>query len=200
MRPPGGLVAARFRNYEARSGMPLLQDRLLLLSVKGQRLDGTWGSIHITAPHESFVAASALLEEELARGPAAHGWPDQRWTLARIKTLIGRRFHTSMTLSGVSRMLRCRGWSHEVPALRAVERRGSRRRLGEGGVATPGTAAAALGAWIVFEDEAGFSMTPPTPHGGQRWIHPGRPCPGPFPASLLRSRPCAATGLAKAPA
>lgn len=68
MRPPGGLVAARFRNYEARSGMPLLQDRLLLLSVKGQRLDGTWGSIHITAPHESFVAASALLEEELARG------------------------------------------------------------------------------------------------------------------------------------
>jgi len=78
VRPPGGLVAARFRNYEARSGMPLLQDRLLLLSVKGQRLDGTWGSIHITAPHESSVAASALLEEELAKGPVAHGWPDQR--------------------------------------------------------------------------------------------------------------------------
>ncbi|WWM22489.1 hypothetical protein QBW33_00560 [Streptomyces sp. B21-104] len=71
-----------------------------------------------------------------------------------------------MTLSGISRMLRCRGWSHEVPALRAVERRGSRRRLGEGGVATPGTTVAALGAWIVFEDEAGFSMTPPTTHGG----------------------------------
>ncbi|WP_456341234.1 hypothetical protein [[Kitasatospora] papulosa] len=70
-----------------------------------------------------------------------------------------------MTLSGISRMLRCRGWSHEVPALRAVERRGSRRRLGEGGVATPGTTVAALGAWIVFEDEAGFSMTPPTTHG-----------------------------------
>ncbi|MGW8861333.1 hypothetical protein ACWGNY_20295 [[Kitasatospora] papulosa] len=109
-----------------------------------------------------------------------------------------------MTLSGISRMLRCRGWSHEVPALRAVERRGSRRRLGEGGVATPGTTVAALGAWIVFEDEAGFSMTPPTTHGGggggQRRIHPGHPCPEPFPASLLRSRPCASTGLAKAPA
>ncbi|WP_455757957.1 winged helix-turn-helix domain-containing protein [[Kitasatospora] papulosa] len=135
MRPPGGLVAARFRNYEERSGMPLLQDPLLL-SVKGQRLDGTWGSIHITALHESSVATSALLEEELAKGPVAHGWPDQRWTLARIKTLIGRRFHKSMTLSGISRMLRRRGWSHEVPALRAVERRGSCRRLGEGGVAT----------------------------------------------------------------
>ncbi|WP_373432300.1 relaxase domain-containing protein [Streptomyces afghaniensis] len=34
VRPPGGLVAARFRHYEARSGMPLLHDHLLL-SVKG---------------------------------------------------------------------------------------------------------------------------------------------------------------------
>ncbi|MFI9187533.1 winged helix-turn-helix domain-containing protein [Streptomyces goshikiensis] len=64
----------------------------------------------------------AVLEEELAKGPVAHGWPDQRWTLARIKTLIGRRFHKSMTLSGISQMLRRRGWSHQVPARRAVER------------------------------------------------------------------------------
>lgn len=28
----------------------------------------------------------AVLEEVLARGPIAHGWSDQRWTLARIKT------------------------------------------------------------------------------------------------------------------
>ncbi|MFK0174010.1 helix-turn-helix domain-containing protein, partial [Streptomyces sp. NPDC090306] len=38
-------------------------------------------------------AQFASLEVELAKGPAAHGWEDQRWTLARIKTLIGRRFH-----------------------------------------------------------------------------------------------------------
>lgn len=44
VRPPGGLVAARFRHYEARSGMPLLHDHLML-SVKAQRLDGTWGSV-----------------------------------------------------------------------------------------------------------------------------------------------------------
>ncbi|MEV8388827.1 MULTISPECIES: winged helix-turn-helix domain-containing protein [unclassified Streptomyces] len=67
-------------------------------------------------------ALFAVLEEELAKGPVAHGWPDQRWTLARIKTLIGRRFHTSMTLSGISQMLRRHGWSHQVPARRAVER------------------------------------------------------------------------------
>lgn len=36
-----------------------------------------------------------VLEHELAKGPAEHGWPDQKWTLARIKTLIGRRFHIS---------------------------------------------------------------------------------------------------------
>ncbi len=44
----------------------------------------------------------------MERGPLVHGWSDQRWTLARVKTLIGRLFH-----------------------------------------------------WIVFEDEAGQSMTPP---------------------------------------
>ncbi|MFB7552624.1 MobF family relaxase [Streptomyces sp. NPDC056154] len=64
-RPPGGLVAARFRHYEARSGMPLLHDHLLL-SVKGQRLDGKWGSIHTTALHENTVAASALYNEIVA--------------------------------------------------------------------------------------------------------------------------------------
>ncbi|WP_268985769.1 MobF family relaxase [Streptomyces sp. CC228A] len=64
-RPPGGLVAARFRHYEARSGRPLLHDHLLL-SVKGQRLDGKWGSIHTTALHETTVAASALYNELVA--------------------------------------------------------------------------------------------------------------------------------------
>ncbi|MHB0895716.1 MobF family relaxase [Streptomyces sundarbansensis] len=65
VRPPGGLVAARFRHYEARSGRPLLHDHLLL-SVKGQRLDGTWGSVHTTALHENTVAASALYNELVA--------------------------------------------------------------------------------------------------------------------------------------
>ncbi|MET9462182.1 MobF family relaxase [Streptomyces canus] len=63
--PPGGLVAARFRHYEARSGMPLLHDHLIL-SVKGQRLDGKWGSIHTLALHENTVAASALYNEIVA--------------------------------------------------------------------------------------------------------------------------------------
>ncbi len=65
VRPPGGLVAARFRHYEARSGMPLLHDHVLL-SVKGQRLDGKWGSVHSEVVLENTVAASALYNEIVA--------------------------------------------------------------------------------------------------------------------------------------
>ncbi|MER6502189.1 hypothetical protein ABT218_23090 [Streptomyces sp. NPDC001455] len=35
----------------------------------------------------------AQLEAEPAKGPAAHGWEEQRWMLARVETVIGRRFH-----------------------------------------------------------------------------------------------------------
>ncbi|MEU9858884.1 MobF family relaxase [Streptomyces sp. NPDC047974] len=65
VRPPGGLLAARFRHYEDRSGRPLLHDHLLL-SVKGQRLEGKWGSVHTLALHENTVAASALYNELVA--------------------------------------------------------------------------------------------------------------------------------------
>ncbi|MBK3647985.1 MULTISPECIES: winged helix-turn-helix domain-containing protein [Streptomyces] len=67
-------------------------------------------------------ALFAVLDQELAKGPVAHGWPDQTWTLARIKTLIGRRFHKSMTLSAIAQMLHRHGFSHQVPARRATER------------------------------------------------------------------------------
>ncbi|MEV1081040.1 winged helix-turn-helix domain-containing protein [Streptomyces sp. NPDC050211] len=64
----------------------------------------------------------AQLEAELAKGPVAHGWPDQRWTLSRIKTVIGLRFHQSYTLQGVRKLLIRHGFSCQVPARRAVER------------------------------------------------------------------------------
>ncbi|MFF7000014.1 transposase [Streptomyces sp. NPDC008313] len=64
----------------------------------------------------------AQLEAELAKGPAAHGWEDQRWTLARVKTVIGRRFHLTYTIQGVRKLLVRNGWSCQVPARRAIER------------------------------------------------------------------------------
>jgi transposase len=65
----------------------------------------------------------ARLEAELTRGPLAHGFADdQRWTLKRIKTLIGRLFRTGYTIKGTSKLLRRHGWSCQVPVRRAIER------------------------------------------------------------------------------
>ncbi|WP_312846032.1 winged helix-turn-helix domain-containing protein [Streptomyces sp. WAC05374] len=68
------------------------------------------------------VKQFAQLQAELAKGPAVHGWEGQRWTLARVKTVIGRRFHLTYTIRGVRKLLVRIGWSCQVPARRAVER------------------------------------------------------------------------------
>jgi putative transposase len=65
----------------------------------------------------------ARLEAELRRGPLVHGFEDdQRWTLKRIKLLIGRMFHIGYTVQGVWKLLRRHGWSCQVPVRRALER------------------------------------------------------------------------------
>jgi transposase len=65
----------------------------------------------------------ARLEQALRDGPAAAGWrEDQRWTLARVATLIGRMFHVSYSLKGVALLLHRMGWSPQVPIHRAAER------------------------------------------------------------------------------
>ncbi|MFD9692758.1 winged helix-turn-helix domain-containing protein [Kitasatospora sp. NPDC059088] len=62
------------------------------------------------------------LEEELGRGPAAHGFEDQRWTLARVQAVIGRRFRMRLSIATVWRLLKRHGWSWQAPARRALER------------------------------------------------------------------------------
>jgi transposase len=79
-------------------------------------------SVGSASPPRLSEAQFAVLEAELAKGPVAHGWPDQRWTLSRVKTVIGRRFHQSYTLQGVRKLLIRHGFSCQVPARRAVER------------------------------------------------------------------------------
>ena len=65
----------------------------------------------------------ARLELELGKGPLAHGFAgDQRWTLGRIKTLIGKLFHIGYTPEGVWKLLRRHGWSCQVPVRQAIER------------------------------------------------------------------------------
>ncbi len=62
------------------------------------------------------------LRAELERGPAEHGWADQRWTLARVATVIGRLFHLRYTPRGTAYLLHRMGWSWQVPRHRAAER------------------------------------------------------------------------------
>jgi putative transposase len=70
------------------------------------------------------LSASQLgrLQSELELGPAAHGWADQRWTLARVTALIGRLFHVRYPLRGTSYLLHRIGFTPQVPIHRATER------------------------------------------------------------------------------
>src|SRR6478609_3519581 len=62
------------------------------------------------------------LEMELDAGPAACGYADQCWTLARIADQVWRRWGVEYTLAGMDVLLHRIGWSVQVPARRAAER------------------------------------------------------------------------------
>src|SRR4051812_30392473 len=62
------------------------------------------------------------LQALLDAGPAAEGWDDQCWTLARIAAVVRERFGVDYTLPGVDLLLHRLGWSVQVPARAAAER------------------------------------------------------------------------------
>jgi putative transposase len=62
------------------------------------------------------------LEAALEAGPAAWGWEDQCWTLARIAEVVWRLFGVEYTLAGLDLLLHRIGWSVQVPARQAAER------------------------------------------------------------------------------
>jgi len=62
------------------------------------------------------------LEAVLDAGPAACGYADQCWTLARIAEQARRRFGVEYTLAAMDVLLHRIGWSVQVPARRAAER------------------------------------------------------------------------------
>jgi putative transposase len=67
-------------------------------------------------------AQVAELEAVLDAGPAAAGYADQCWTLARIADQAWRRFGVEYTLAGMDVLLHRIGWTVQVPARRAAER------------------------------------------------------------------------------
>lgn len=64
----------------------------------------------------------ALLEQLLDLGPAAYGWSDQRWTLARVRAVVAEHFNVTYSIKGMALVLHRLGWSVQVPARRAAER------------------------------------------------------------------------------
>jgi putative transposase len=63
------------------------------------------------------------LTDALQAGPAAAGWDeDQRWTLARVCTMIGRMFHTTVAISTAWQLLHRAGFTPQQPIAKAVER------------------------------------------------------------------------------
>jgi Transposase and inactivated derivatives len=65
----------------------------------------------------------AEVEAALAKGPRAHGFPTEMWTLARVADVIeavtGVRYSQTQTWTILRERLR---WSRQRPARRAVER------------------------------------------------------------------------------
>ncbi len=61
------------------------------------------------------------LERELLKGPRAHGFPTELWTLARVAELIERRFGVAYHPCHVWKVLRRMGWSAQKPERRARE-------------------------------------------------------------------------------
>jgi putative transposase len=61
-------------------------------------------------------AQVAELEAVLDARPAAAGYLDQCWTLARVADQVWRRFGVEYTLAGTAVLLHRLGWSVQVPA------------------------------------------------------------------------------------
>ena len=76
------------------------------------------GGARCRLSHAQLDELQALLEA----GPAAWGWADQCWTLARIAAVARQRFGVDYTLAGLDLLLHRPGWSVQVPARRATER------------------------------------------------------------------------------
>ena len=103
------------------------------------------------------------LDRALRRGPRAHGFATDLWTLDRVATVIeaetGVRYHRGH----VWKLLRDKlGWSRQRPARRAIERddEAIARWVAEEWPRIKGGARRRR-AWIVFQDESGVSLLPP---------------------------------------
>jgi transposase len=73
-------------------------------------------------PPRLSAEQKSRVDAELRKGPAAHGYATQLWTLARVAEVIQRVTGVRYHPGHVWRLLRELGWTRQRPARRAVER------------------------------------------------------------------------------
>lgn len=73
-------------------------------------------------PPKLSVSQRRVVEKALLRGPQAHGWSTDLWTLPRVAELIEARTGVKYHPGHVWRFLRGLGWSLQRPTTRARER------------------------------------------------------------------------------
>jgi len=77
---------------------------------------------HFGRPTKTTAADLARIEAALLKGPAAHGWTTEIWTLPRIAKLIEETVGVHYHPGHVWRILRDLGWSLQRPTTKARER------------------------------------------------------------------------------
>ena len=113
-------------------------------------------------PRAAFwMRRSWLAGRVLEAGPLAAGWTGPRWTLARVRDLVARRCGVRTRCRGSGTC--CAGGAGPLRWARPRHRAGRRRHRGmeDPDLGPDKRTAAALGGWIVFEDESGQSLRQP---------------------------------------
>lgn len=113
-------------------------------------------------PAPKFSAEDmAMLEKELRRGPMAHGYETNLWTLPRVGRLIRENLEKKASPSEVWRLLRRMNWSPQKPSRKARERNEEKIKEWKD-KQWPQIKAKAKeeGRTIVFVDESGLTQKP----------------------------------------
>lgn len=117
------MVEVRFPLYRTYTAARQDADNAMMALVAGSRL--AEHALQLTADSHRLLpemsaglrlgacrldeARLAALDGLLEAGPRTAGWQDQRWTLARIRDLVIRKFGVASTVPGIWYLLRRRG-------------------------------------------------------------------------------------------
>lgn len=137
MRPIGSPKSLEKRRRRA---MALLSQGLSLNEV-ARRVKASVASVHRWQQASRAGGSSALdpkpvpgrpdkltdeqrerLLELLVEGAVASGFPNEMWTLKRIRSVIRREFGVKYHRSHIWKILQACGWSCQVPERRAIQR------------------------------------------------------------------------------